>query len=149
MSHLSHRLLVRVPTVTLVVLKMLFVVCCLAQAETADKVALAQQIEAASLRLKLYERQEYPLERRILQAKIIVAKAQVESLARQRAEYQQFTKFKYSAPLFAELERVKVQQVEADQHLKTLQEEKALLERFHQDRMRLLELELRLLQQAL
>lgn len=143
---MRYRLLVRVATVSVVVMKMLFVVCLVTQAQVPAGVS--PEIEAARLRIKLYERQEYPLQRRLLNAKIKVAKAEIESLKRQREEYEQFTHFKFSAPLFGQLEHVKVAQVEADEHLKSLIEEKALLERFHQDRMRLLELELKLLMEA-
>ena len=143
---MNYRLLVRIPTVLIVVTKMLFVLCILAQA--ASPSGLSPEIEAARLRIKLYEGQEYPLKRRLLNSKINIAKARVESLQRQHAEYQQFTKFKYSAPLFGQLEHVKVAQVEAEEHLKNLIEEKSLLERFHQDQRRLLELELKILEQA-
>lgn len=103
------------------------------------------EIEAARLRIKLYQGQEYPLQRRLLNSKINIAKARIDSLERQQSEYQQFTKFKYSAPLFGQLEHVRVGLVEAEESLKNLIEEKSLLERFHQDRMRLMELELQML----
>ena len=141
---MDYRLLIRIPTALIVLSKMLFVFCIVAQAQSPSPVSPA--IEAARLRIKLYEGQEYPLARRLLNSKITVAKAQADSLQRQRDEYEQFTKFKYSAPLFGQLEHVKVAQVEAAESLKNLNEEKALLERFHQDRMRLLELELKMLE---
>jgi len=140
----NYRLWVRIPTALIVLTKMLFVACLIVQAGGPS--GESPEIEAARLRIKLYERQEYPLERRLLNSKINVAKARIDSLERQQAEYEQFTKFKYSAPLFGQLEHVKVGLVEAEENLKNLIEEKSLLERFHQDRMRLLELELEVLQ---
>ncbi|PQO31214.1 hypothetical protein C5Y96_12775 [Blastopirellula marina] len=141
---MNYRLLVRIPTALIVLTKMLFVVCIVVQA--AGPASESPEIEAARLRIKLYQGQEYPLERRLLNSKINVAKARIDSLKRQQAEYEQFTKFKYSAPLFGQIEHVKVGLVEAEENLKNLIEEKSLLERFHQDRMRLLELELKMLQ---
>ena len=143
---MNYRLLVRIPTALIVLTKMLFVACLIVQA--AGPATQSPEIEAARLRIKLYEGQEYPLQRRILNSKINIAKAHIESLERQHTEYQQFTKFKYSAPLFGQLEHVKVGLVEAEENLKNLIEEKSLLERFHQDRMRLLELELQLLERS-
>ncbi len=143
---MNYRLLVRIPTALIVLTKMLFVACLIVQA--AGPTAQSPEIEAARLRIKLYEGQEYPLQRRLLNSKINIAKAHIKSLERQHAEYQQFTKFKYSAPLFGQLEHVKVGLVEAEENLKNLIEEKSLLERFHQDRMRLLELELQLLERS-
>ncbi|WP_146117824.1 MULTISPECIES: hypothetical protein [Pirellulaceae] len=144
---MNYRLLVRIPTVCIVVLKMLFVVCLVAQAAPSQQVS--PEIEAAQLRIKLYEGQEYPLQRRLLDSKIKVAKARIESLERQLNEYEQFTKFKYSGPLFGQLEFVKVAHVEAEEELKNLNEEKALLQRFHQDKVRLMELELEMLKRSL
>jgi len=142
----NYRLLVRIPTALIVLSKMLFVACVMVQA--AAPAGESPEIEAARLRIKLYQGQEYPLQRRLLNSQIKVAKARIDSLERQQAEYQQFTKFKYSAPLFGQLEHVKVGLVEAEESLKNLIEEKSLLERFHQDRMRLMELELELLKRA-
>lgn len=143
---MNYRLLVRIPTALIVLTKMLFVACLMVQA--AGPAGESPEIEAARLRIKLYQGQEYPLQRRVLNSKINVAKAQVQSFERQLAEYEQFTKFKYSAPLFGQLEFTKVGLVEAEENLKTLIEEKSLLERFHQDRVRLMQLELQLLQRS-
>lgn len=143
----NYRLLVRIPTTFIVVLKMLFVVCVVAQAQPPQNVA--PEIEAAQLRIKLYEGQEYPLQRRLLDSKIKVANARIDSLERQLTEYEQFTKFKHSGPLFGQLEFVKVAHVEAEEELKNLTEEKNLLQRFHADKVRLMQLELEMLKRSL
>jgi len=137
---------IRIPAAAVVVLKMFF---CLSLFVQAEQVAVPTEVEIAKLRIKLYQHQEYPLQRRLLNSKIKVARVRVESLERQREEYQQFTKFKYSAPMFAELERIAVQLTEAEENLKNLIEEKLLLERFYQDRLRLMQLELQLLERSL
>lgn len=139
---MNYRLLIRIPTALIVISKMLFVVCLVAHAEAPA--GLPPEVEAAQLRIKLYQGQEYPLQRRILESKIRVAKARVASFERQREEYDQFTKFQHSSPLFGQIEFVKIAQVAAEEELKTLSQEKSLLERFHQDKVRLLELELEL-----
>ena len=144
---MPYRLMIRIPTVLIVVSKMLFVFCLFAQAQ--GPVNVPPQVEAARLRLKLYEGQEYPLERQTLDSKIRVTKARIDSLDRQLEEYQQFTKFKHSGPLFGQLEFVKVAKVEANEDLKNLTNEKSLLERFHQDRVRLMQLELLMLERGM
>ncbi|MBI1248697.1 hypothetical protein GC197_12760 [bacterium] len=146
---MPYRLLIRIPTVLIVVSKMLFVFCLFAQAQAPANVPVPPQVEVARLRLKLYQGQEYPLERQTLDSKIRVTKARIDSLDRQLEEYQQFTKFKHSGPLFGQLEFVKVAKVEANEDLKNLTNEKSLLERFHQDRVRLMQLELLMLEQGM
>jgi len=134
------RFLIRIPAAVLVIAKFFFVLCVTVQAETPAE--MQTEIEIARLRIKIYENHEYPLKRSTLDSKIRVAKVRIESLERQKKEYEQFTKFKYSSPMIGELERVYVALVEAEEDLKNLSHEKILLQRFHQDRMRLMRLEL-------
>ena len=71
-----------------------------------------------------------------------MTKAELKSLDRRQKEYSQFTKFKYSAPLFDEIERVNLAEIETKLRLNDLIAEKGLLERYHGDRIKLMRLEL-------
>ena len=102
----------------------------------------ARDVEIERLKLMLYERISFPTRIRKLEGDIKLAEAEVASFKRRVAEYRQFTKFKYSNPLFISRENAKLQLLEAQIRLKNLKEEKVLLCRFKTTSLRLKELEL-------
>ncbi|PHS03250.1 MAG: hypothetical protein COA78_18755 [Blastopirellula sp.] len=113
-----------------------------AEPRQANRTPASRQLEMARLRLRIYERQEYPLKRRKLSSEIEMTKAELKSLERRQKEYSQFTRFKYSAPLFDEIERVHLAELGTKLRLNDLIAEKSLLERYHADRLKLMRLEL-------
>ena len=102
----------------------------------------ARNVEIERLKLTLYERISFPTRIRKLEGEIKLAQAEVASFKRRIAEYKQFTKFKYSNPLFISRENSKLQLLEAQLRAKNLKEEKALLCQFKSTSLRLRELEL-------
>jgi len=114
------------------------------EATAADRLLASAQreVEIAELRLRRYRLFEYPLEIRRLRSAIKVAEAELETFGRQVKEYEQFTKFKYSSPLFASLEYARLNHLKAETTLADLREEKHLLEQDKHRRLRLLQLEL-------
>jgi hypothetical protein len=111
--------------------------------ELGDAVAAAtREVEYARLKLRLYEREEYPRQLGHLDRAIELAKAKVESLERQVKEYEQFTAFRIGQPLFWTLEKTRLELLEHELTLEALQEERFLLVRHRGDRARMLELDL-------
>ena len=128
------------------VLLLVFAACPLSisadDAVVAAAVADAQRaVEIAQLRLRLYEREEYPKKRRALDRGIELAQAHLDSAKRRVKEYEQFDKFKYSAPLFISLEDARLTVIELELKLQELRQERFLLIRHHSDRCRLYQLE--------
>ncbi len=103
--------------------------------------AALREVELAQIRMRLWERLDYPLRQRQIDSELKLAEAQIESLKRQVSEYEQFTKFKYSSPLFYSLEEARVQLVAAQARRDDLREEAALLLKNRDDLRRLQELE--------
>ena len=103
--------------------------------------AALREVELAQVRMRLWERLDYPLQQRRIESELKLVEAQIDSLKRRLAEYEQFTKFKYSAPLFYSLEEARVQLVAAQAQRDNLREEAALLLKNRGDLRRLQELE--------
>ena len=96
--------------------------------------------EIAALELRLFERLDYPLRLHKLEREIELTDARLASQRRRANEYKQFTKFKYSAPMFLTLEKTRLAVLESELTLKNLEEEKLLLIRHRPALRRLLEL---------
>ncbi|MCA9270534.1 MAG: hypothetical protein KDA41_18760 [Planctomycetales bacterium] len=108
-----------------------------------DAISAARRgVEMAEIRMRLYERDEYPQQLHRLDRQIALAKARCESGRRRVAEYEQFDKFKYSGPLFTSLEDARLAVVEFELQTRELEESRVLLEQSHADRRRLMQLEL-------
>ena len=138
---------------TLAVVTLGYVVACAAPPAAQHNVAARElaaarrSLEAAQIELRLYEKVDYPLQRRRLQSKIKLIEAELESHQRHITEYEQFTKFTHSAPFFHTLAEVRLAKLDAELLLEDTQEEKDLCERFHPDRCRLYELRVEAAQQ--
>jgi len=103
--------------------------------------AAERHLEMAQLKLRLYQRVEYPLQMRKLKSEIELTKARIASQKRRVTEFEKFTKFKYSSPVFTTLENTRLTQLELELRLKELKEEKMLLTRHYGDYCRLLQLQ--------
>ena len=110
-------------------------------AELGDVTAARRALETAQLRLRLYEREEYPRKLHRLERDIELAQAHVESYQRRLREYEQFDKLSYSSPLFLTLERTRLSLRQAELQMEDLQEQRTLLVRHHTARRRLYVLE--------
>jgi len=99
--------------------------------------------EIAALELRLFERLDYPLRLHKLEREIALTEARLASHRRRVAQYEQFTKFKYSSPMFVTLEEARLAVVELEMTLENLQEEKSLLIRHRPALRRLLELRMK------
>ena len=109
--------------------------------DAAAIVAAGRQLEMAQLRLRLYEREEYPRKLHRLKRDIELAKAHIESYHRRVKEYEQFDKLRYSSPLFLTLEETRLSLRQAELKLEDLEEERSLWVRHHRSRRRLYALE--------
>jgi hypothetical protein len=109
--------------------------------DAALRDAALREVELAQVRMRLWERLDYPLQQRRIESERKLVEAQIDSLKRRLAEYEQFTKFKYSAPLFYSLEEARVQLVAAQAQRDNLREEAVLLLKNRGDLRRLQELE--------
>lgn len=106
-------------------------------------IAAAQRnLEIATLRLLNFDRVEFPLESKRLDSEIALTRAAIKSLERRIVEYEQFTKNRYSSPLFLSLETTRLELVEARLNLKVLTEEKCLRIQYRGSTRRLYQLEI-------
>jgi hypothetical protein len=100
-----------------------------------------QAVEIARLRLKLYERVDYPLRLRHLRTEIKLMEARVSSLGRRVKESRRF----YRSPaLFTTIEKLQLSLLEAELVLKDLKHERTLLQSHNKDerRLRMLQIEI-------
>jgi hypothetical protein len=100
-----------------------------------------QAVEIARLRLKLYERVDYPLRLRHLRTEIKLMEARVSSLGRRVKEARRF----YRSPaLFTTIEKLQLSLLEAELVLKDLKHERTLLQSHNKDerRLRMLQIEI-------
>lgn len=127
-----------------VLLIALFAGCLTAPGEVGAQASLDQlrSVEIAQLKLRLYERVEYPAELRRLEADWKVAEAEVESLERLQEEYAPFDKFSTGRALAYTVEATKLGLLRAQLNRDELKRQLTTLKRFHSDRLRLLRLEL-------
>lgn len=121
----------------------------LAQGDDQEKleqprVRALRTLEIERLRLKLYERVDYPLRQRQLQTDIKLTEARIASLRRRIKEVDGFYG---SAALFTMLEDLKLDLLEAELLLKDSKHELALLQLHHRDERRLRQLLIEDLQQ--
>lgn len=120
------------------------------QEPPADDSAAAERVlETARLTLRLYRKVEFPLRIRQLESQIALAEAELGSFRRRIAEYEAFSRNKYSAPLFFSLEQARLAETATRLRLEGLREELLLVERYYRDRCRLLELEVEAAQSLL
>jgi hypothetical protein len=104
--------------------------------------AARRQLELAQLKLRLYERDEYPRQLGNVERAIVMAKAEVESFRRRVREYEQFDKFTNPGPLLTSLEDARLCLVDAELKLRGLDDERFLLIRSRSDRTRIYQLEI-------
>jgi hypothetical protein len=104
--------------------------------------AARRNLELAQLKLRLYERDEYPRQLGQVERAIEMQRAKIESFRRRVREYEQFDKFSYSGPLFLTLEDARLDVVSAELRLRELEDERFLLIRSRSDRSRLMQLEI-------
>ena len=98
-------------------------------------------IEAAEIRLRLYEKVEYPRQLRKLEHRITLAGAEVDRLRILLAEYKQITYRTVPEPLIITRQVTELALLEAELELRNLREENITLIRYHSDQCRLHELE--------
>ncbi len=120
-----------------------------AEHQRAQIAAAKRDLELAQLRLERFRRYEYPLEIRRLESAIRIAKAELDMFERQVREYERFTKFKDSSPLFTSLEYARINRLKAETTLRDLREEKRLVENNRRRQERLLRLEVEAAEQRL
>lgn len=107
-------------------------------AQPADPVADAgRAVEAARLRLKLFERVDYPLRLQELDGRLQLTRAEIESLRRRIAEYERFNG---SKAFFLTLEETRLQLLDAELRWKQLDQERLLLQLHYKDERRLRQL---------
>jgi hypothetical protein len=109
-----------------------------AEAPRAGELAEAlHELEVARLRLRLYERVDYPLRLQELEADIRLAEAEVASFRRRMAEYDRFDD---TRALFATRENTRLQLLSMELRLKNLKQERVLLQIHNRDERRLRQL---------
>ncbi len=106
---------------------------------TTPRSRSAEAIEIARLRLKLYERVDYPLRMRQLRTDIEIMEARVASLRRRVKETD---RFRYAEGMFTATERLRLELLEAELVLRDWKHELTLLQIHHQDERRLRRLEI-------
>ena len=105
---------------------------------TPDPLADAKRaVEAARLRLRLFERVDYPLRLQELDGRLQLTRAEIESLRRRIAEYERFDG---SKALFLTLEETRLQLLDAELRWKQLDRERLLLQFHYKDERRLRQL---------
>ena len=97
-----------------------------------------RELEEARLRLRLYEKVEYPTQRRRLDSTIALLQAEAKMYERRVAAYE--NKFRYSNAITFSLEETRLNLIDAKLRLNDLREERSLLNRFRSDRCRLYQL---------
>ena len=104
-------------------------------AENAGEMAQAfRALEEARLRLRLFERVDYPLRLQEVDAQIKLTRAEVESFQRRIAEYERFDG---SGAVFLELENVRLMLGAGRLRLQNLERERLLLQLHFKDERRL------------
>lgn len=112
------------------------------ESQTASAIADARRaVEAAQLRLRLYERVEYPRQQRRLDAEITLTATEVDKYRKLLAEYKQISSRTIPDPLILTRQTTELALLAAELKLKDLREENRLLWQYHTDQCRLFELE--------
>ncbi|HND52728.1 MAG TPA: hypothetical protein PLV92_10045 [Pirellulaceae bacterium] len=107
-------------------------------------VARGADDEAARLKVKLFERVDYPLRLKQLDSDLRLARAEVESYQKLFNEYSRFNRYLVdSKPFTAQAEEYRLKLLAAQLRCENLEEERVLLERYRVDERRLRELEAR------
>ena len=111
-------------------------------AQLAEKRAEAEQdLEIARLRLRLFERVDYPLRLRELERGIDLLEAEVASLKRQVKELEKFERYGTGA-LTLSLERTRLQLLDSELQLRDARHERVLLQLHARDELRLRKLQI-------
>lgn len=114
-----------------------------AEKQLSQAIADARRaIEAAEIRLRLYENVEYPRQVRKMEREIALTSAEVDRYRELLAEYKQITYRTIPEPLIVTRQSTELALLEAELRLKDLREENLALIRFHADQHRLYELEI-------
>ncbi len=106
---------------------------------TAREAARRALVEA-KIELRLYQRVEYPRERRRLDAEIKLTQAEVDIYRERQRDYRAYERASNGGAFKKPGQDVRLCLLEAELRLKNLQAERNALIRFHSDRARLLEL---------
>jgi len=115
----------------------------LAAAHAEDVLSVARRNqELAELRLRQYEKVEYPLAAKRLDNEIKLVAAELEVQQRRIKELGPNSVFKYSEAFGVSLDEARLGALRAELRLGELKDERMLLERYKSDRFRLLQLEL-------
>lgn len=117
--------------------------------DSGDRAAALRELEMRQLRLQLYVRSEYPLERRRLDTEIKLAEAQIGIHAREAAEFEKIQRYNYGQPFRVTVDNARYAELVARTRLADLKEEKRILEAGFRNRCRLLELDVEAAQATL
>lgn len=112
-------------------------------AERDDAIAAAKRkYEIAELRLRQFERAEYPLALRRIENELKITEAERDVQQRRIKEYGENSVFKYSEAFRVTLQEAKLAALRAELKIDELKNERLVLEQTREDRCRLLQLEI-------
>lgn len=101
----------------------------------------ARDLEIAQLRLRRYDRVEYPSTLRQLESQIKLAQAELEIWRHRVAEYAPFDRWVGSAPMLITLDDARLNVLRYERALGDLRDDRDALEHSRRDQLRLFELE--------
>ena len=112
-------------------------------ADSDERLAMVRRAkEMAEIRLRQFERVEYPLTLRRIENEIKLSEAELAVQKQRIREYGENSVFKYSEAFFVTLQEAKLAALRAELHIDSLKSERLLLEQNRSDRCRLLQLEI-------
>lgn len=113
-----------------------------ARAETSPAIAeAARDLEIAQLRLRRFDRVEYPASLRYLESQIAFQQAELQVWRRRVEEYTTFDRWVGSAPMLITLDDARLNLLRCQRTLADLKADKESLENSRRDQLRLFELE--------
>lgn len=104
--------------------------------------AAKRRHEMAELRLRQFERVEYPLTLRRIENELKITEAERDVQQRRIKEYGENSVFKYSEAFLITLQEAKLASLRAELKIDELKNERLVLEQNRDDRFRLLQLEI-------
>jgi hypothetical protein len=122
----------------------LSLVCLTAPREAAAQTIYDTQraVEMAQLRLRLYQQVEHPADLRRVQSDLTFVEAEVASLKRLLKEYGPMDRFSTGRALVLTIESTRLSLLRAELNRDSLKQQLTAMQRWHGDRLRLLQLEL-------
>lgn len=112
-----------------------------AHAELAYEIAAQRDYEATVLRLRMYRNAEYPQRLRHLEAEMKLSDAEIAELRRRLRDYEPFQRFSTGNPLPITTAYTRIALQETQRYRREVREAYLSWQRYHADRMRLLELD--------